>query len=436
MKYFLILSALLSSAAFAPSSVAASDLTPSQLTPSEQALVQWVAAREARIVQELSDHVAINTGSENVPGIDQYRDLLAADLRALGFKTEQVGSPPLSILSCRGGEQAIADHLVARRAGSSRKLLLNGHMDTVFSATDEFQSLQVLENGVLQGPGVADMKGGIVVMLNALRAVDEAGLLANADLTVLLNSDEEIGSLGSRELIESLAAQHELGLVFESSYNNQLSSARKGLGQARLKVTGREAHAGAAHADGVSANLELAHKIIEIEKLTDYDQQATVNVGVMSGGEKRNTVPGCADAYIDMRFTDAAQGAALKAKILEIASASTVKHEKFPALPTVESWAVLHRPAKAQHPVVDQLIAQAMDLSALIGEPITGAAYSGGGTDGSIAQAVGLPTIDSLGVDGVGAHSSREATTVQSLIARTQLVAVMLARLLAADPSE
>jgi glutamate carboxypeptidase len=195
-------------------------------------------------------------------------------------------------------------------------------------------------------------------------------------------------------------------------------------------VTGRESHAGAAHQDGVSANLELAHKIIELEALTDYAVNSTVNVGVMSGGEKRNTVPGCADAYVDMRFVSAKEGEKLRRKVLAIANQKHVESKQHPDYPSTESWAILHRPAKPANPKVDEMIALAMGISAEIGRPIVGTRYSGGGTDGSIAQAAGLPTIDSIGLDGLGAHSSREQTSVASLIARTQLAAVMLARLL------
>ena len=114
--------------------------------------------------------------------------------------------------------------------------------------------------------------------------------------------------------------------------------------------------------------------------------------------------------------------------INEIASKTVVKNPKYPSLPKVESWTVLHRPVKPENAKVDEIIAEAMALSAIIGEPILGTRYSGGGTDGSIAQAVGLPTMDSLGVDGKGAHSSREESSLQSLLARTKLAAVMLAR--------
>ncbi len=426
MRSFVISLLLVSNITIATDEVTPLDTT---LSESEQKLIDWVDARHSDILAELKTHVDINTGTANIAGLNDYRELLAKDLSALGFDTKTVSSDPIPVLGCQIEDVQIADHLVASRQGtSSKRLLVNGHMDTVFSKNDEFQSLQVLEDGTLKGPGVADMKGGIVIMLNALRALHAQGLLQKANMTVLLNSDEEIGSLGSRALIEELAQKHDVGLVFEGSYQNLVTRARKGLGQARLKITGREAHAGGAHQEGVSANLELAHKIIAIEKLTDYQRKMTVNTGVMSGGEKRNTVPGCADAYIDLRFPSEKEGEELVESIRAIASSKTMANSKFPDLPKVEAWAVLHRPAKEENAAVDALISEAMGLSVLIGEPIVGTRYSGGGTDGSIAQAVGLPTMDSLGMDGLGAHSTREESTVKSLIARTKLAAIMLAR--------
>lgn len=268
-----------------------------------------------------------------------------------------------------------------------------------------------------------------MVLLNALRALNAKGLLGDAQFTVLFNTDEEVGSLSSRSLIEKLAQEHDIGLVFEGTRDNKMTFARKGLGQARIKVIGRESHAGGAHEQGVSANLELAHKIIKIENLSNYAQKTTVNTGVMSGGEKRNTIPGCADAYIDMRYPTAAAGNSLDKNIRSIAEQNHVHNEQYSAFPKSEYWSRLHRPVKEQNDVVDRHIALATALSQKIGEPITGVVYSGGGTDGSIAQAAGLPTLDSLGMNGVGAHSNREASTVASLIARTKLAAVMIYRL-------
>ncbi len=337
--------------------------------------------------------------------------------------------PPQEVVRCEGGQIEFASHLLAKRTGKkSNKVLLNGHMDTVFSADDEFQTLIIEEDGTLKGPGIADMKGGIVALLYALRALNAEGRLDESNLTILLNSDEEVGSLSSRALIEEQARLHDIGMIFEPGHHDLMTRSRKGLGQVRLKVTGRESHAGAAHEQGVSANLEMAHKVIAIEALTDYKVNNTVNVGTMSGGEKRNTVPGCADAYIDLRYPTIASGEKLVEEITSITAKPTTSNANYPEFPKIEMWANLHRPAKEQNAVVDQLLADAMGLSALLGEPVVGTNFSGGGTDGSLSQAVGLPTIDSLGLDGLGAHSSREQSSIKSLMARTRLAAVMIGR--------
>ena len=426
------LKAILCTSLFLASSVAnADEISPAKvkLTSDDRAMIAWVDQHQDEILAELKTHVEINTGTANIEGLNRYRDILEAALNSLGFQTEQRESAPLPILNCAGEQMKFANHLIGKiRGGSKNRLLLNGHMDTVFPKTDEFQTLSQLPDGTLAGPGVADMKGGIVIMLNALRALQAQNLLTTSHLTVLFNTDEEIGSLGSRALIEEQAQQHDIALVFEGTAENRVTRSRKGLGQARLKVIGREAHAGSNHADGVSANRELAHKIVEIEKLTNYEMQTTVNVGVMGGGEKRNTIAGCADAYVDMRFPAEELGQELKLDIQQIAQRRYTSNEEHADLPSTESWAILHRPAKQIHPQVDKLIAQAMGYSKLIGEPIVGTRYSGGGTDGSITQAVGLPTMDSLGINGAGAHSSRETASVKSLVARTKLAAVMIAR--------
>ena len=161
--------------------------------------------------------------------------------------------------------------------------------------------------------------------------------------------------------------------------------------------------------------------MIELEALTDYDKMTTVNVGTIQGGEKRNTRPGCAEAFVDLRFMNSQAGLDLKSQVEKIALTQYTHSADYPDLPHSEVWAILHRPAKTIHPMTDNLIAEAMGLSAVIGEPIIGTFFSGGGTDGSLTQAKGLPTVDSLGPNGDGAHSSREWTTTTSLMAQNQI---------------
>ena len=403
---------------------------PTRLTTHETQLVEWVKSQQSAMRKDLETYVNINTGTLNLKGLNQFRDLLEKELQSIGFETAHQPGGEIELLTCRGGTMVFADHLLAKRIGKKPiKVMLNGHLDTVFPKDDEFQTMVKEADGTLKGPGVLDMKGGLVALTYALKALNYHGRLGDTNITIFLNTDEEVGSMGSRPFLEELALHHDVGLVFEGSKNHQLARQRKGLGQARIKVTGRESHAGEAYAEGVSANAELAHKVIALEALTDYVNMATVNVGVMEGGETRNTRPGCADAFVDLRFVGNQEGENLKQQVDRIALTQYTQHPDFPNLPKSEVWSVLHRPAKAIHPVTDQIIAEAMGLSAVIGEPIVGTYLSGGGTDGSLMQAQGLPTVDSLGLNGGGAHSSREWTTMQSLVARTQLVAVLLDRL-------
>lgn len=404
---------------------------PTRLSEHEKQIVKWIGSKQGSMLEDLETYVNMNTGTFNHGGLNQFRDLLNEEFKILGFETAVQPGGEMELLSCKKSKMVFAEHLLARRIGrSSTRVLLNGHLDTVFPKDDEFQAMTVEPDGTLKGPGVLDMKGGIVAMTYALKALHHHGRLQDASITIFFNTDEEVGSLGSRPYIEELALQHDVGLVFEGSHDHKLARQRKGLGQARIKVTGREAHAGEAYAEGVSANIELANKVIALEALTDYDKKTTVNVGTMQGGEKRNTRPGCAEAFVDLRYVENVDGQKLKTQVEHIALAQYTHHPDFPNLPKSEVWARLHRPAKAIHPVTDKLIAQAMGLSAVIGEPIVGIYLSGGGTDGSLMQAKGLPTVDSLGLNGGGIHSSREWTTTKSLMARTKLVAVFLDRLI------
>lgn len=399
------------------------------ISPAERKLTQWIAAQQEVMLNDLQKIVAINSGTLNVDGLDKVRDILSLELSRLGFQTRTVPGGKVASLTCKGGDVQFADHLIATLdTGDGRKLLLNGHFDTVFPKHSQFQHL-VIAGDSLKGPGVSDMKGGLIAMLYALKALHREGLLENARLTVLLNSDEEMGSLGSRPLIEELARQHDLGLVFEGSSQNKLTRHRKGLGQARLKVTGRAAHAGNSHQEGMSAIHELSHKIIEIERLTNYDRQITVNVGLVQGGEARNTISPCADAYIDLRYPDNDLGNYLVREIKRIAAKKHTRNRYLRQSPETEIWVKLHRPAKPIHPASDAIMSAAMGISAALGQPL-GSRYSGGGTDGSIMQSVGLPTADSLGPDGKGDHSPREESSISSLMIRTKMIAVLLSRLI------
>lgn len=394
----------------------------------EQELVNWLESQEEEMIALLERLTNINTGSLNKQGVDELAAFFASELRELGFTTSSLPGDVIAMPSCPGSNYNIdvADHLLATRTGDSSRLLLMGHLDTVFPLDSPFQTFR-REDDTVYGPGVADMKGGLVIMLYALKALAEFGQLDGMSMSILLNSDEEMGSLSSRKFLEEQALEHDWGLVYESSGTNNLTRQRKGLGQARFVVNGRASHAGGAHEQGRSAIKELAYKIVEIENMTNYESGVTVNVGIVSGGEARNTVAPCAEALVDLRYPEPQQGIDAAAQFESI-FAEVLSYPVDSGEISTDSWINLHRPPKIPTEESDYLMDKARDIGRLLGQEL-GVTDSGGGTDGSLTQAVGLPTQDSLGIAGTGAHSNREEARLSSLVERAQLSAVLIQRL-------
>lgn len=398
------------------------------MSPEEQAIAGWLDSEEVNMLTMLEKLTNINSGSLNKAGVDEVGRLLSQELSDLGFGISKLPGEKIEMPSCPGSDYSIdvTDHVLAQKSGAGKRLLLMGHMDTVFPPDSPFQTFS-RSGDTMSGPGVADMKGGMVVMLYALKALQQAGKLDDMAITVLLNSDEEIGSLSSRKFLEEQAELHDYGLVYESSGSNNMVRQRKGLGQARFVVNGRASHAGGAHEQGRSAIKELAYKIVEIEQITDYESGVTVNVGVISGGEARNTIAPCAEALIDLRYPTIEQGMDAAEQFESIFN-SVLSYPVDSGEITTNSMTNLHRPPKIPTEESDHLLDKTIAIGRLLGQTI-GITNSGGGTDGSLTQAAGLPTLDSLGVSGSGAHSNREEARVSSLVERAKLSAVLIHRL-------
>lgn len=393
----------------------------------EQQLVTSIQNRRAAMVETLERWVEHNTGTFNRAGLESFARLLASELREIGFEVTLEAGRALEVPGLEGA--VTGPTLLARReapsGGSGPRLLLAGHYDTVFELDSRFQRIRFdLEADHASGPGVADMKGGLVVLIETLRALEREGDLDRASWTVLLNGDEEIGSLGSRPLIEREARRAEAGFVFEAARRGgAMVRSRRGLGQFRIEVRGVAAHSGSSHEKGRSAVRALATKILRIEELTDYERGLTLNVGTVRGGTKRNIVPDRAEAWIDLRFDDAATGEVARRELERIAH-----HKELEGTEAV-FWGTLHRPPKPATPEVDALLsahaAVASDLGLSLPKPV----HAGGGTDGSLMAGVGLPTLDSMGVVGGGAHTKDEFVELGSLSERAALAAVLLQRI-------
>jgi len=385
--------------------------------------------RQPEMETTLADWVGRNTGTWNTAGLEAFAPLVSAELEKLGFTVSIEPSAPLEYpdrKDARTGPIVVAERHATVDPELARHFLLLGHLDTVFEPDSPFQSWSIDPNhpGKAFGPGTCDMKGGLVVMLFALRALADGGDLARADVTVIVNSDEEIGSLGSRARIEAAARKAEYAFVFEAAREGgEMARSRSGAGQFELAVTGVASHVATAPAEGRSAIVALAKKVIAIESLTDYDRGILLNVGTIAGGTKRNIVPDHANAWIDLRYDEPAQGEEVRAKLEQIARAIDV-----PGTSAV-LWGRLHRPPKPATPEVDALLAQQQKIARELGYLAPNPVHSAGVTDGSLTAAVGLPTLDSLGVRGGGAHTDREFVVLRSLSERAAIAAVLLRRL-------
>jgi glutamate carboxypeptidase len=318
----------------------------------------------------------------------------------------------------------VGPHLVARLEGSgSARVLLIGHVDTVFPDGETQRRPFTITNGRAHGPGVLDMKSGLLVGLYALRLLQEAGEAPFAELTFTLNSDEEIGSPESHDLIAGLARSADAALVLEPATElDLLKIARKGVGVFTLEVTGRAAHAGVEPERGRNAILELAHQVIALQALNGTQDGLTVNVGVVSGGERRNVVPDHAAAQIDVRVATPEQ-----VRYVEAAFARIAAHGTVPDTTATITGQFAHQPFE-QSERSKALFALAQEEGAALGLSLRGES-TGGGSDGNTTAALGVPTLDGLGPAGDLSHNPGEYVTIDSIAPRIALLAGLLRRL-------
>ncbi|HHH10541.1 MAG TPA: M20 family peptidase, partial [Sorangium sp.] len=322
-----------------------------------------------------------------------------------------------------GGD--FAPHLVACSDAAKNSaqgcIGLVGHHDTVFPP-GSFEGF-TLEGDIARGPGVLDMKGGLTVVLYALRAVAERGLLSRLPLRLVIVSDEEIGSPDSTPLLQRSLRGASAALVFEAGRAaDAIITARKGTGGIRTIIAGKAAHAGNHHQQGANAIWALARIVDRVQRLTDYGQGITVNAGTITGGEARNTVPAHAEASFDLRFVHLSDGEALVERFRAAAAlaitdvaGTQVQFEggvKRPPLERSDNNVALYR-EYASH-------ARAAGLG--YGE----APLMGGGSDASTTAAMGVPSIDGLGPRGKGFHTHGEFIEVPTLLARAEALTRML----------
>lgn len=387
-------------------------------------LVNRIKAHQNTMVQQLHLFCNINTGTDNLLGLSKMADLLESTYKPLADTIEHKTLQNLPIIDMAGNStmQTCGDALfIRKRPHLKRRILLSGHMDTVYSATHPFQNLTYINENTLNGPGVADMKGGLIVMFHALSAFESTEIAQQVGWDVLINSDEEIGSPASSILFDEIAAQYKAGLVYEPAMTptGTLAKNRKGSGKLTLIATGKAAHAGRAFGEGRNAICYLAEAITAIHALNEQKEGVTINVGKISGGEALNMVPDKAIAKLDIRISLPEDETWVRNELNAICN--QLKRADYSL--TVQGD--FGRPVKRVCAGTERLFYRIQHVGKALGLSLDWK-DSGGCCDGNNLARHGLPVIDTLGVRGGNIHSSEEYILLDSLSERTALSALLL----------
>ena len=356
--------------------------------------------------KELASVIELNSYTKNKPGVDQYGRIFSLWMEALGFETH------------RHARDAIGDHLhFTSPKKEGRKILLLGHLDTVFPE-NTFEAYGEDEEWIY-GPGVCDMKGGNHIALTALRAIHEKqGAIHNIDM--LLVSDEEKGSDDSKYLTTELSEQYDICLVFEAAgKDHEVVIARKGVGTIYLDFEGKAAHAGNHYVDGCNANLAAAQMLIDLTALTNLELGTTVNVGKMSGGIGANTISPKAQLAVEFRFTSGAERDRVMGAIDRLISEPVVDGV------SVRMSGGLQRDVMAPSEAQGQLL---QEIEGILGYALP-TEKRGGVSDANVVSAAGVATLDGFGPFGDGDHTIHERASKASFDRRIKEVTLILEQL-------
>ena len=367
--------------------------------------------RLPEMVASLKQIVLLESPTQDKAACDKLCVILADQFRQIGGRVKL------------HRQKSAGDHLQVDFAGASgrKPILLLGHYDTVYS-TGTLDSMPWRESkGLIYGPGVFDMKSGIVQMMFAIRALQSSNEPLSRPLMVLLVSDEEEGSESSRAITEKVAAKCEAVLVCEpAGRGGALKTARKGVGGFTIKVSGVAAHAGLDFEKGHNAILELMRQVEAVSAMTDLERGITLNVGIIRGGTRTNVIPAEASADFDLRIASKADGVMMTRKIRALRAID--KKCK------VQVEGGVSRPPLERTPAVVALFEQAQAVAKELGFSLSEIAV-GGGSDGNFTAGLGIPTLDGLGAVGDGAHSPRESIVAAEMPRRAALLAGLIARL-------
>jgi glutamate carboxypeptidase len=379
------------------------------------AAITALPARAAELTSLLIAWCEQNSGSDNFPGLAALsRELRSAFSRLPGEVDEVTlaGTPARAVR-------------VRVRPQAPLQLCVNGHYDTVYAADHPFQRCTRLDATTLGGPGVADMKGGLVVMLAALQTFEQTPHAQNVGYEIILSPDEEIGTHGTAPVLAEAAKRHHFGLVFEPARpDGSLVRTRMGTGSVIATCAGRAAHAAKA-ADGRNAIAALAEFLVAAHRVPAELPGVLLNIGrVRGGGTATNIVPDFAEAELDVRVSAPGDVAAISHRLGELATSINTR-DGF----RLELQSTFNRPPKGTGPVEADAFAALQAAGRDLGQPPFTWVDTGGGSDGNLLYAAGLPNLDGLGPLGDHLHSDREQVNLPSIVTRAQVAALFLHRL-------
>ena len=395
-----------------------------ELSSNERAVVERAGAED--MLGQVLAWSAINSGSRNLGGLERLADVLVDAFAALPGILRLDNPAPVETVDANGRTARIEHgrhlHLTVRPTAPIQ-LLLTGHMDTVYAADHPFQETRWLEDGVLNGPGVADMKGGLAVMLAALKAVEASPDADRLGYEVVINSDEEVGSPASAALLASAAQGKRAALTYEPAAlpDGTLAAARPGSGNFAFVVRGRSAHAGRNPEDGRNALTAAADLALRLEALRR--DGLSVNPSRIEGGGPSNVVPDLAILRVNLRPRTPEMEDEAKAAIADALAAVAAERDV-----RIESSGGFGRPPKPLTPTAEKLFGLVRQAGADLGQQI-GWQPSGGVCDGNNIAACGVPVVDTMGVRGGKIHSPEEYLIVDSLTERAALSALIILRL-------
>jgi len=394
------------------------------LSSTERQAVERAAAEP--MLQQVEAWALVNSGSRNLAGLESMAHLLADAFAGLPGEVRLVEPSPVEAVDSAGRTVELRHgrnlHLKVR-PDAPVQLLFTGHMDTVFGADHAFQETRWLEDGVLGGPGVADMKGGIAVMLAALKAVEDSGAAGRIGYEVVINSDEEVGSPGSAALIARAARGKAAALTYEPSAlpDGTLAAARPGSGNYSFVVRGRSAHAGRNPEEGRNALLAAADLALLLEALKR--DGLSVNPARIEGGGPSNVVPELAVLRVNLRPRTPEIEREAERLIGEAVAQVAERRDV-----AIEAHGGFGRPPKPMTPEMEKLFGLVRQAGADLGQAI-GWKDSGGVCDGNNIAACGVPVVDTMGVRGGKIHSMEEYLITESLGERAALSALTILRL-------